>query len=101
MSVYVITEATVPANMLEEWKKFDAMSLPIMRKQKGFLGIQQFCSKDNTKFKGVIHWATEADHEACTQSPDFAPTFAGWQNLLENGVKFDFTVTHLRHSEGE
>ena len=91
MSVFAITRCVYDDDIKDELLEIKKLSLQILKKQKGFVKIQQFICEEMNEMVSVIEWKTKEDHEASMESPDWDPVNPTWIVLTQGG-KITFEV---------
>ncbi|MCH7517482.1 MAG: hypothetical protein IH964_00435 [Candidatus Dadabacteria bacterium] len=91
MSVFAITRCVYDDDIKEELLDIKKLSLRILKKQKGFIGVKQFICEEMNEVVSVIEWETKEDHETSMESPDWDPVNSTWIALTQGG-KITFEV---------
>lgn len=82
----VLVTLKVPESQLEDVLRLARGNLPIFARQPGFISARIYCSHDRTRVLTWLQWETQADHEACMQSPDWAQCDPQFSVLLDRGT---------------
>jgi len=91
VSVFAITRCVYDDDIKEELLEIKQLSLRILAKQKGFIGVKQFICEEMNEMVSVIEWETREDHETSMYSPDWNPVNPTWMALTQGG-KITFEV---------
>lgn len=91
MSVFAITRCVYDDDIKQELLDIKKLSLRILEKQKGFVGVKQFICEEMNEMVSVIEWETKEDHEVSMESPDWDPVNPTWMALTKGG-KITFEV---------
>ncbi|MEM7008444.1 MAG: hypothetical protein AAF462_04845 [Thermodesulfobacteriota bacterium] len=92
MSVFAITRCVYDDDIKQELLDIKKLSLRILQKQKGFVGVRQFICDEMNEMVSVIEWESKEDHEASMESTDWDPVNPTWMALTKGG-KITFEVS--------
>lgn len=82
----VLVTLRVPEGRQEDILRLAEANLPIFARQPGFNSARVFRSQDGTRILTLLHWASQADHEACMLSPDWAQCDPRFLSLVDRGT---------------
>ena len=85
----VVTRTHFPADKRDEVLELSRAAIEIARKQPGFQGMRVHLASDGSHTLTYWEWATEADHLACMESPDWSEWNGRWEANLADGMSFD------------
>ncbi len=92
MSVFAITRCVYDDDIKQELLDIKKLSLRILQKQKGFVGVRQFICEEMNEMVSVIEWECKEDHEASMESTDWDAVNPTWMALTRGG-KITFEVS--------
>lgn len=99
----VLVTLKVPESHQQDVLRLAEGHLPIFAQQPGFIAAQVYYSHDQTRVLTFLQWETQADHEACMQSPDWAQANPQFTVLLDKGtMQMDvrtYEVAARQHTE--
>jgi len=75
----------------EELLEIKKLSVRILEKQKGFIGVKQYICEEMNEMVSIIEWETKEDHEKSMESPDWDTVNPTWIALTK-GAKITFEV---------
>jgi len=82
----VLVTLRVPEGRQEDILRLAEANLPIFARQPGFVSAKVYRSQDGTRVLTWLQWASQADHEACMLSPDWAQCDPRFTSLLDRGT---------------
>lgn len=82
----VLVTLKVPEERQAEILRLAQGNLPVFAQQPGFLSAQVFRSHDGMRILTWLQWESQADHEACMQSQDWAQCDPRFSTLLDRGT---------------
>lgn len=82
----VLITLKVPESRQEEVLQIAQKNLPIFARQPGFLSARIYRSQDGTRILNGLNWASQADYEACMESPEWAQGDPQLFVLLDRGI---------------
>ena len=82
----VLVTLKVPENRQGDILRLAEGNLPIFARQPGFLSARVYRSHDGIRILTLLQWASQEDHEACMQSPDWAQCDPRFSALLDRGT---------------
>ncbi len=91
MSVFAITRCVYDEDIKEELLEIKKLSVRILEKQKGFIGVKQYICEEMNEMVSIIEWETKEDHEKSMESPDWDTVNPTWIALTK-GAKITFEV---------
>lgn len=91
MSVFAITRCVYDNDIKEELLEIKKLSVRILEKQKGFIGVKQYICEEMNEMASVIEWETKEDHEKSMESPDWDTVNPTWIALTKS-AKITFEV---------
>ena len=80
MSFVVITKVQYPDEIEESLLEVGKAMIPIAQQQPGFIAVTYNLSNEGNETMMYWEWQTEADHEACMNSPD-------WLKIVEQSAQ--------------
>jgi len=91
VSVFAITRCVYDEDIKEELLEIKKLSVRILEKQKGFIGVKQYICEEMNEMVSIIEWETKEDHEKSMESPDWNTVNPTWIALTK-GAKITFEV---------
>ncbi len=91
MSVFAITRCVYDEDIKEELLEIKKLSVRILEKQKGFIGVKQYICEEMNEMVSIIEWEAKEDHEKSMESPDWNTVNPTWIALTK-GAKITFEV---------
>jgi len=91
VSVFAITRCVYDEDIKEELLEIKKLSVRILEKQKGFIGVKQYICEEMNEMVSIIEWGTKEDHEKSMESPDWDTVNPTWIALTK-GAKITFEV---------
>jgi len=91
VAVFAITRCVYDDDIREELLEIKKLSLRILKKQKGFIGVRQYICEEMNEMVSVIQWESKEDHDASMESSDWDPVNPTWIALTKGG-KITFEV---------
>ncbi|MFA9408064.1 MAG: antibiotic biosynthesis monooxygenase [Candidatus Dadabacteria bacterium] len=91
MSVFAITRCVYDEDIKEELLEIKKLSVRILEKQKGFIGVKQYICEEMNEMVSILEWETKEDHEKSMESPDWDTVNPTWIALTK-GAKITFEV---------
>jgi heme-degrading monooxygenase HmoA len=91
VSVFAITRCVYDEDIKEELLEIKKLSVRILEKQKGFIGVKQYICEEMNEMVSIIEWETKEDHEKSMESPDWDTVNPTWIALTK-GAKITFEV---------
>ncbi len=88
----VVTRTHFSPAQRETVLEMSKQAIEIARRQPGFQGMRVHLATDGSHTLTLWEWATEADHVACTRSPDWADWNPAWEKLMAEGASFDLAT---------
>jgi heme-degrading monooxygenase HmoA len=91
VSVFAITRCVYDEDIKEELLEIKKLSVRILEKQKGFIGVKQYICEEMNEMVSIIEWETKEDHEKSMESPDWDTVNPTWIALTK-GAEITFEV---------
>jgi heme-degrading monooxygenase HmoA len=91
VSVFAITRCVYDEDIKEELLEIKKLSVRILEKQKGFIGVKQYICEEMNEMVSILEWETKEDHEKSMESPDWDTVNPTWIALTK-GAKITFEV---------
>ena len=89
-SFVVVTQLTYKPELRDQVINLMNNSMPIFRRQEGLISVTMHHHEHESKTMTYLVWESEADHERCMTSKDFAPVQSLWNELIQSGkAKFE------------
>lgn len=82
----VLVTLKAPESQQEGILRLARANLPIFARQPGFVSARVYASHDRTRVVTQLQWTSQAAHEACMQSPDWAQCDPQFTVLLDRGT---------------
>lgn len=84
MPITVKIQITFETRARDQVVELGREAIEVLRKQPGFLGMEQFLSKDDKEIMALLQWEKEEDFYACKRSPYWLAVMPTWSELQED-----------------